>query len=289
MKRAGMMLFVAVLLVGAFVPDADAQRRRRGEAAEPAPPPAPTGPNANIVALMNGLTWGMSRDQVITVVKEEIKQKYWPQIQEVQDDGVAEQNLRNRMERDQQKFVDSCVKFDGQQTPWSVSMIDQEFTQNNQEEMCKFDRGDSVDYYFFIRGKLWKIFRALNAGDIAAAPPTFDDMRAQMESQFGPGESITSINEYTLITTTVGVKWLDSETELQMRWLDLYGVFAIVLTERATLGNLTNLRRTTTTTGTPAGAGLTEAVTEGVTTDQNADIVQRIRGQRPDPTAPTTP
>lgn len=287
MKRAGLMLTVAVLLVGAFVPDAEAQRRRRGETATPAPPPEPTEPNANIVALMNGLTWGMSRDQVVVVVKEEIKQKYWPQIVEVQDDGVAEQNLRNRMERDQQKFVDSCVKFDGQQTPWSVSMIDQEFTQNNQEEMCKYDRGDSVDFYFFIRGKLWKIFRSLT-GALAAAPPEFDDMRAQMEAQYGPGESITSLNEYTLITTTVGVKWIDSQTELQMRWLDLYGVFAVVLTERATLGNLSNLRRTATPT-TQAGSGLTQAVTEGVPADENSDIVQRIRGQRPDPTAPTTP
>lgn len=288
MKRAGWMLTVAVLLVGAFVPEAEAQRRRGGQEATPAPPPAPTEPDANIVALMNGLSWGMTRDQVVAVVKEEIKQKYWPQIQAVQDDGVAEQNLRNRMERDQQKFIDSCVKFDGQQTPWSVSMVDQEFTQNNQEEMCKYDRGDSVDFYFFIRGKLWKIFRSLT-GALAAAPPVFDDMRAQMEAQFGPGESITSLNEYTLLTTTVGVKWLDSQTELQMRWLDLYGVFAIVLTERATLGNLSNLRRVVTPTERP-GAGLTQAVTEGVAADENADIVQRIRGERPDPTAaPTTP
>jgi len=287
MKRAGWMLTVAVLLVGAFAPNAEAQRRRRGESATPAAPAEPTGPNANIVALMNGLTWGMSRDQVVAIVKEEIKQKYWPQIQAVQDDGVAEQNLRNRMERDQQKFVDSCVKFDGQETPWNVSMIDQEFTHNNQEEMCKYDRGDSVDFYFFIRGKLWKIFRSLG-GQLAAAPPTFEDMRAQMEAQFGPGESLTSLNEYTLVTTTYGVKWIDSQTEMQLRWLDLYGVFAIVLADRATLGNLSNLRRTTTTTE-RTGSGLTQAVTEGVPTDGNADVVQRIRGQRPDPTAPTRP
>jgi len=287
MKRAGWMLTVAVLLVGAFTPDAEAQRRRRGESATPARPPEPTQPNANIVALMNGLTWGMSRDQVIAVVKEEIKQKYWPQIQAARDDGVAEQNLRNRMERDQQKFVDSCVRFDGQDTPWNVSMIDQEFTHNNQEEMCKYDRGDSVDFYFFIRGKLWKIFRSLG-GQLAAAPPTFEEMRAQMEAQFGPGESLTSLNEYTLVTTTYGVKWIDSQTELQLRWLDLYGVFAIVLTDRATLGNLPNLRRVTATReGTESG--LTRAVTEGVPTDENADIVQRIRGRRPDPNAPTTP
>jgi hypothetical protein len=285
MKRAGLMVTLAVALVGAFAPDAEAQRRRHGQE-EAATPPPPTEPNANIVALMNGMTWGMNKDQVVEAVKLEIKNKYWPQIQEASDDAVAEQALRTRMERDQQRFVDSCVKFDGQSTPWNVSMVDTEFTHNNQEEMCKFDRGDATDFFFFIRGKLWKIFRTLNQG-LAAAGVTFDDMRVQMEGQFGPGEEIRKVNTYTLVSDVVALRWLDSQTELQLKWLDLYGVLAVVLTERSTLDSLSTLRRAATTT-TQTGSGLTEAVTEGTATDSNTDVVERLRGTRPDPTAPQT-
>jgi hypothetical protein len=286
MKRAGLMLTLAVALVGAFAVDAQAQRRR-GHQAEPAPPPEPTEPNANIVALMNGMTWGMTKDQVVEAVKLEIKNVYWPQIQEVADDGVAEQALRTRMERDQQRFVDSCIQFTGQQTPWNVSMIDTEFTHNNQEEMCKYERSDATDFFFFIRGKLWKIFRTLKSEGLTTAPPTFDEMRATMEGQYGPGEEIREVDPYRLESKVVAVKWVDSQTELQMRWLDLYSVFAVVLTERATLGSLTTLRRVT-STSTTEQSGLTQAVTEGVASDENSDVVQRLRGQRPDPNAPQT-
>ncbi|MBI5502233.1 MAG: hypothetical protein HY907_18460 [Deltaproteobacteria bacterium] len=283
MTRIGLLVTLAVAVLVSFAPDAAAQRRR-GQTAEPAPPPEPTEPNANIVALMNGLTWGMSKDQVVEAVKLEIKNKYWPQIQAVADDAVAEQGLRTRMERDQQRFVDSCVKFDGQQTPWNVSMVDTEFTHNNQEEMCKFDRGDATDFLFFIRGKLWKIFRTLNQG-IGGGGATFEDMRAQLEGQFGTGEEMRSVDQYTLVSEVVGVKWIDSQTEMALRTLSLYGVLAVVLTERATLANLATLRRAVATES-DQGSGLTDAVTEGTAQDENSDIVDRLRGTRPDPTAP---
>ena len=285
MRRFGLMVTLAVAVLGSMASEAGAQRRR-GQSAEPAPPPEPTEPDPNIVALMNGLTWGMTRDQVIDAVKLEIKNKYWPQIQAVADDAVAEQGLRTRMERDQQRFVDSCVKFDGQPTPWNVSMVDTEFTHNNQEEMCKFDRGDAVDFLFFIRGKLWKIFRTLSQG-MGGAGLSFDDVRAQLEGQFGVGEEIFVVDQYTLVSEIVGAKWIDSQTELQLRTLKLYGVVAVVLTERATLANLSTLRRATTTT-TEGGSGLTDAVTEGTSQDENTDIVDRLRGTRPDPAAPST-
>ncbi|MBI5488955.1 MAG: hypothetical protein HY905_16595 [Deltaproteobacteria bacterium] len=283
MTRIGLMVTLAVAVLGSFAPNASAQHHR-GHAAEPAPPPEPTEPNPNIVALMNGLTWGMSKDQVVEAVKLEIKNKYWPQIQAVADDAVAEQALRTRMERDQQRFTDSCVKFDGQETPWNVSMVDAEFTHNNQEEMCKYDRGDATDFLFFIRGKLWKIFRTLNQG-LGGGGASFDDMRVQLEGQFGTGEEVRAVDQYTLVSSVVGVKWIDSQTEMELRTLSLYGVLTVVLTERATLANLATLRRAT-TTSTDGSSGLTDAVTEGTASDENSDIVDRLRGTRPDPTAP---
>jgi hypothetical protein len=293
MKRSGMAMVAALLVVclGALaLAEGDAGSRRRGrDAGAEAAAPEPTAPNPNIVALLNGLTWGMNKDQVITAVKQEIRDKYWAQIQAASDDGVAEQRLRTRMEREQEAFAGSCVSFTGQQTPWNVSMVDTEFTHNNQEEMCKFDRGDATDFYFFIRGKLWKIFRALNAGEMASAPPSLDDMRAQMEAQFGPAEELRQVNQYYMTNELVGVRWVDSQTDMQLRWLELYGVFAVVLTDRATLGNLASLRRNTSTPGSATEVrtdGLTQAVTEGTAVDENSDIVERLSGQRPDPTAP---
>ena len=292
MKRAGLMVALAVALVGAFAIPAEAQRRH-GRTQEATPPPEPTEPNPNMVALMNGLTWGMTKDQVIEAIKLDIKNKYWPQIQAEVDDAVAEQNLRTRMERDQQRFVDTCIEFTGQETPWNVSMIDTEYAHSTQEVMCKYDRGDSTDYLFFIRGKLWKIFRALSSG-ITGAAMTFDEMRAQMESQFGPGEGVPKVNPYSLAVTTVTVKWRDSATEMQMRWLEIYGVFVIVLAERATEGNLANLRGSALSPGEARAqemdeGGLTQAVTQGTVVDDNQDVVQRLRGNRPDPTAPQPP
>ena len=286
MKRAAVLgTVMALVALAAFT--ADAQHRGHGHgSSEEVRPAEPTAPNPAITALANGLTWGMTRDAVVAAIKQQIKDKYWPDILASADDGVAEQALRNRMERDQNAFESSCVKFDGQSTPWDVSMIDGEFTHRNQEEMCKLEAGDHTDHYFFIRGKFWKIFRALNAGGLAAAPPTFEDMRAQMESEFGPGEEVRKVNTYLLTSELIGLRWIDSQTELRLMWLDLYSIFAVVLTDRGTLGNLANLR-TNVAASTGDGTGsLVNAITTGSATDENTDIVQRLTGHRPDPTAP---
>jgi hypothetical protein len=283
MKR-GLLVVVSMLLVVGLALDSSAQSRRGGTPATPPPPPEPTEPNPQIVALMNGLNWGMTRDQAVESIRQEIRDRYRAEMRAVVEDAIAEQRLRNRMERDIRVFDESCVKFDGQETPWNVSMIDKEFTHNNQEEMCKFDRGDSTDYIFFIRGKLWKVFRALSSGRIAAAQLGMDEMRATMETTFGPGEEIRYVDPYLLTSEVVGVRWIDSETELKLMWLSLYGVYAVVLTERTTLGNLANLR-----TNRPAGEtrrdNLMESVTQGNPVDQNADVVDRLLGNRPDPSA----
>lgn len=285
MRRASRYLAVLGLVAVAATP-ADAQRRRGRGRSEPEVR-EPAEPNPVIVALMNGLTWGMTRDAVVDFVKQTIKDKHWPQIRAAAADAVAEQRLRNRMEQEQRAFEQSCVKFEGQSTPWDVSVVDGEFTHRNQEEMCKLDAGDHVDYLFFIRGKLWKIFRALSAGALAAAPPEFDDMRAQMEAEFGPGEEIREVNQYLLISEIVGLRWTDSQTEMRLMWLDLYSLYAIVLTERATLANLANLRTVASGTGSVSDPGsLVNAVTQGDSVDEHADIVDRLRGARPDPAAP---
>lgn len=290
--RRGSISMTVVALAALAATAAQAQRRggRGGREREQRATPRvaePTAPNPTIVALMNGLTWGMSRDEVVTFVKGQIREKYWPQIRSLANDAVAEHNVRSRMEREQQAFEGSCVRFDGQQTPWDVSMIDGEFTHRNQEEMCRLDMGTHTDHLFFIRGKLWKIFRSLSAGPLAEAPPSFDDMRARMEGEFGPGEDVRKVNPYLLVSELIGIRWIDSQTEMRLMWFDLYGIFSIVLTERATLGNLANLR--TVTRQAPDDSGtrrLIEGVTTGSTTNENADVVQRLTGSRPDTTAP---
>ena len=74
--------------------------------------------------------------------------------------------------------------------------------------------------------------------DLAGGGISFEDMRAQLEGQFGAGEELRDVDVYTLVSEVVGVKWIDSQTEMQLRTLRLYGVLAVVLTERATLANL---------------------------------------------------
>jgi len=83
------------------------------------------------------------------------------------------------------------VGFKGKETPWEVSIIDRGFDHKNDEAMFwvwendKESGKDSRRYYFFVDGKLWKMFLQFNS-DIFEGK-TFADFQAVMEKRYGAG------------------------------------------------------------------------------------------------------
>ena len=88
--------------------------------------------------------------------------------------------------------MDNFVEFTGKgESPWNVSIIDREFDHKNDEAMFwtwENDKDSGMDqrrFYFFVDGKLWKMFIQFNA-DLFDGK-TFADFQAVMEKRYGDG------------------------------------------------------------------------------------------------------
>ncbi len=151
-------------------------------------------PKANaeaIKALMGPFKWGMTVDETFEVLNKQIDEKYEPKIKELTD--VYEQNkLRKKAAKDKADIKKTYVEFKDKESPWDVSLIDREFDHKNDESMFvdwetdPTSNKDQRRFYFFVDGKLWKMFISFNT-DMFPDNMTFAAFQAAMEKRYGAG------------------------------------------------------------------------------------------------------
>jgi hypothetical protein len=289
MKRLVIASFAALLAVGALSTAAHAGPKKKAKHAAAAPKEAPQ--SAEIDKSMGDVKWGTSRDDVMAKFTNAVREKYKPLIAK-STGAIEEDKLRAKMRDELSKLRESLVEFDGHKTGWDVSFLKGEFTHNNGESMFVVSDENSQNYYFFMKGKLWKWYKAFNSSVFQGK--TFDEFASAIQGRFGNAAP----REGELVAGSGKQKWLEwQDSDTRLRAVDnnqFYGFYCLVFENKETLGNLASLR-----SNAPEKATNTNAMVEAVTTaeggdaDDNPNIIDRITGnirvreQAPEPAKDT--
>jgi hypothetical protein len=180
------------LIVASMVPDAEAQRgrrgtqRRRGATAAAAPQEAPE--SAAIAPALEeaGIRWGVSPRESFDLFTKQLQERYRPRIAKAPG-AIEEDRLRSEMQAEQQRMRRTFVRFTGQATGWDSSFLRDEYTHGNNEAMLivREEEFHATSHYFFINERLWKRYQAYDASAFGGA--TFDQFAAAIQRRFGPG------------------------------------------------------------------------------------------------------
>ena len=191
--------------------------------------------DSKFVELLGAYQFGMSVPQVRAAITKQIKERYDGEIRKAEDVFSADK-LR---ERRKMEIADlKHVPFKGQQMGWNSSLIDDQFRHKLDESMMvyweNYQGKDQRRFFFFYRGRLYKMAIALNTKAIAGgAQLDFAKFRQLLERTYGPSKSVESKNDDGE-TVVMRADW---ESPLySIRALDklpIYGSFALVIASRS--------------------------------------------------------
>lgn len=237
---------------------------------------APT--SAEIAKSMEGVKWGMSKDDLQKKLIDGVKEKYRPLVSKTKD-AVEEDRLRTAASDEMKRIRDSYVEFKGSSTGWDVSFLKGEFTHGNGESMIVQRDKNSQNFYFFISGRLWKWYKAFDAEVFKAGD--FNGFADAVQRRFGPAKEASGE-----LAPGAGsrhwLEWQDDTTRLRaVDQSDFYGFYCLVFEERATVNQLAKLRSNTKQVASKSNSVI-DAVTSPVDRDPDAqpDVVDRITGKQ---------
>jgi hypothetical protein len=234
--------------------------------------------SAEIAKSMEDFTWGMSKDDVQKKLIDRIKEKYRPLVSKTKD-AVEEDRLRTAATNEMKRIKDSFVEFKGTSTGWDVSFLRGEFTHGNSESMLVMRDQNSQNFYFFIREKLWKWYKAFDAEVFKAGD--FSGFADALQRRFGTAKDASGE-----LTAASGkrhwLEWQDNKTRLRaVDQTDFYGFYCLVFEDKATVADLPKLRTNTREVATKSHS-LVDAVTAPPSreADNEPDVVDRITGKQ---------
>jgi len=200
----------------------------------------------SLAGAMDQFRWGQSHLDVARVMNQTggvFDIDYNAQLARMQP-GVAMQSVE--AERDQKKkfFESSWVQFNDTPTGFDNTHIKGEFTYRNHESVMYVDRGGKRRYFFFIGNspgeRLWKIYDdvPLKQGGLLGA--SFQEAVTKLNVQYSVPARIRAANASQGVLHTEA-DWQDGSSHLRADDLG-DGNVAVILEERNTLNNLTQLR-----------------------------------------------
>jgi hypothetical protein len=191
---------------------------------------------SKIAVSMGDLRWGLSESEVSSFVRRKLEERYNAQIQKTHDASKQAQ-LRSEMKR---ALADVRVtEFTGSSSRWDRSPIAGEFTYGNGESMLFAKDDTSENYYFFLSGRLWKWYKALDKGTFNHGD--FKKFSESIENKFGKGR----LKKGELAPGQGEGQWLEfMDRNSRMRAADnsKRGVFALIFEEMSTVRELASSR-----------------------------------------------
>jgi hypothetical protein len=196
---------------------------------------------ATLVPMMNGFKWGQSPTDVLTAhigIGGVIDRDYDPQLTKVQP-GVQQKALEADRDNRKAAFQRSLIEFKDTPTGYDATPLKTEYSYRNKESLMMIDRAGKKRYFFFLGGRLWKIYDEIALDETSPLGATFKDAITKLQTNLGTQGRVRAADPAKgLIVTTVD--WQDANTHL--RALDRGKIVAVVLEERNTLNNLAQLR-----------------------------------------------
>ncbi|MGE0790175.1 MAG: hypothetical protein AB7S26_31160 [Sandaracinaceae bacterium] len=254
--------------------------RRRGRQAAAAPQAAPQ--SEAIAASLGELHWGMEPREVHQYFANKIQEQYRVRLSKAPG-AVEEDRIRREQADALQNLRRGYTRFEGERTGWDLSFLRGEFTHGNRESMLTYRDENSQNFYFFIRGRLWKWYKAFDASVFQGQ--SFDQFAEAVQGRFGRAADRSG----TLVEGGPRQRWLEwQDANTRLRAIDqtrFYGFYCLVFEDKSTLNRLPELRTNTVSTNDQQGHALVDSVVlpEGEeaseTQDGNSDIADRITGR----------
>lgn len=196
---------------------------------------APAAESKPISNALGELRWSMNKDELLKVLKARIQREFEERVKAERDilrQDALYQEAKDRFQQIRQGFV----TFDERKNGWDVSPIADEFRRGTAESMLVVDDRASRDYYFFVRGQLWKWYRELkpqaNAG--------YEQVAELMRAQYGTAVA-KQIQDTESGTGRAGLNWSDASTRATL--ISRGTETCIVFEARAVLAQLAELRK----------------------------------------------
>jgi hypothetical protein len=234
-----------------------------------------------ITDALGELHWGMRKQELLGVFEAKIEEGFREELAQVR--GIVEEDrLLQEIEAQKRRLRDGWLSFEGQRTGWDVSFIGPEYTHGNQEAMLRIhEPGAQVqDFYFFIRGRFWKWYRAFDKEAFGGL--SFDEMGYGLERRYGDAN-----HRFAPEPESDGfISWLEwSDGTSRLRAVDesrFYSFYCLVYESVRVADRIEQLRTNTIRRGRRRHRGVVDSVTNR-NQDRfgaNADIVDRLTGDR---------
>lgn len=179
--------------------------------------------------LRQGLSWGMTRDQVESDHKEKLIADYRNEIKGSRD-IVRNDRLRKQVDDRQKKFEATWVEFDGARTGYESSTIAHEIYAGAGLAMLIQADADNPKYYIFKNGKLVKIIIATNVAALDFMP--FHSFIDSLSQRYGKPEHVDSERDDIGVKQDIRARWVQGPDRLRIENRHrVYNTYLLILTD----------------------------------------------------------
>jgi hypothetical protein len=224
---------------------------------------------------MGEIQWGWTPKQVYRHLKKDIEASYQEPISKTTD-AIEEDRLRHKMAQEAHQIRDSYFEFDGTASAYDSSYLKGEFTHKNGESLLRVRTNTTQDYFFFIKERLWKRYRAFDASVFEGA--TFAQFGNALQQRYGKAKKKNG----SPMAGGEPRQWYEwRESRVLARAVDnneFYGFYCLILEDPKTVARLDQLRKNKAESA-EASETLVDMVADESNNDQHADIADRITGE----------
>jgi hypothetical protein len=278
MRRFGLSFLAMVLVVST----AQLALAKGGKKASAAPKgPAPVAKAAEINEFKGEFKWGMTPQQVMEKLDAKIEATYKDQAEKYKMDPAKSDSVRNQIKSEKTKVKRSLVKFDGQKGGLDVSIIDEEFVQNNGESMLQYKEPKSTRYFFFSGESLYKMFVAFDKDVVAGK--SFQEFGELMQQKYGKAQAVhRDVNVKGMKNKVLdSFQWRSAEGD-GLRLVDrskFYDVYCLVIYDHGVQDRQAEVKKSN-AEKVPKGSFVDSVIdSKPSDRDENDNVVDRITGK----------
>jgi hypothetical protein len=223
----------------------------------------------------------MTPQQVIEKLYAKIDASYKEKLEKVRTDPRETDKLRGQIKSEKDKVKRSLVKFEGQKGGWDVSIIDEEFVQNNGESMLFYKEAKSTRYFFFSGESLYKMFVAFDKDVVAGK--SFQEFGDLMQQKYGKAQVVHREMNVKGVKNKIldSFQWRSSEGD-GLKLVDrskFYDVYCLVIYDHGVADRQAEVKKAN-AEKLPKGSFVDSVIdTKQSDRDENDNVVDRITGK----------